>query len=129
MNQIKIALHGTDVSNEISLLEYGLLVSNECNEDGSGSHFCVYRVGDGFSSGHVYPADIVNLLNGKEWLNESEIQSFIEYTGCSHAIEFLELPLCQQLFDLLSYYGPENIMGGYGMPEMTENEAIELYLD
>jgi len=67
-------------------------------------------------------------MKGKEWLSNEDINQFIEFTGCSDADEFINLPFVQQLSDLLSYYGPENIIGSYGYPEMTEQEAIERYL-
>jgi len=129
MTQVKIAMHGTDVSNEISLLEYGLLVSNESHEDGSGSHFCVYRVDEGFDCGHIYPSDIVSLINGTDWMSEEDIVSFLEYTGCSDKDEFLGLPLVNQISDLLSYYGYENIFGSSYSQPMTEQEVTERYLD
>lgn len=121
---------GIDASKEISLLEYGLLVSNEPHKDGSGSHFCVYRQSsDSFGTAHIYPKDIDSLLQGKDWANEDSLKSFFSFIGCEDEREdYIEqMSLVIKLNDLVSYFGEENICGTDYYP-ITEAEAIEKYL-
>ena len=124
---MKSTFIGIDASLEISLLEYGLIVSNEVHEDGSGTHFCVYKCNGGYGTGHISEADLNNLINGEDWANEEDINSFLSFVGMSKN-DFLQMPLITKLFDLISYWGYENIMGTEYYP-MNEKETIERYLN
>jgi hypothetical protein len=127
MNLEKSKFYGTDADNETSLLEYGLLVYSDEHEDGSGTHFAVYRIGGNlFGTGHISESDLDNIINGKEWADEKDINSFLSFVGMTRE-EWLMLPLVMKLSDLISYWGYENIMGTDYSP-ITEEEAIEKYL-
>jgi len=120
---------GIDASNEISLLEYGLLVYSEKHEDNSCSQFCVYRIGeDSFGTGHIYESDINSLLQGDDWMCKDDIDSFMSSMDIDNINEYItNSSLTQKIFDLVSYYGIENIFGIDYSP-ISESEAIELYL-
>lgn len=127
----KLTFTGTDASLIISLLEYGLIVSNEENEDGSGTHFCVYHCShpDGgifFDTGHISEKQVDGYLQGKEFPTDSDIKAFLKWTGLSKQAWFA-MPLVNKLHDLISYWGVENIMGTSYSP-MTQQEAEERYL-
>lgn len=121
---------GTDASNEISLLEYSLLVSNEPHEDGSGSHFCVYKIAeDTYGCGHIYPNDIDNILKGEDWASNEDIQGFLSFVGEDGNLSgYLESSLIHKISDLMQYFGTENIFGTDYSP-MNEDEVKERYLN
>ena len=123
----KLKMHGIDADNGISLLEYGLLISDEPHKDGSGSHFAVYNsYGDKFDTGRVYPNDIDKLINGQGWATETDITSFLSFVGNTKK-DWLELPLVHKLHDVIQFWGADNIMGSsYYL--MEAEEVIEEYL-
>lgn len=123
----KSKFYGTDANNEISLLEYGLLVYSEKHEDNSGTQFCVYRINkDNFGTAHINEKDIEDLLSGNEWMNESDIEGFLSFVGTDKD-SFLSEDIASKLHSLIQYYGYENIMGTDYSP-INEAEAISLYL-
>jgi hypothetical protein len=98
---------GIDKSNEISLYEYGLL----CLIHNDNTIHCYYGIGstdgcnyDTFDSVTLSKWEIIDLFNE---LNKLGLLSF---TGQSEK-EFLNLSPIQQLSDLKSYFGVENIFG------------------
>lgn len=122
-----ITFYGIDTSNEISLLDYGLLVSNEEHEDGSKTHFCIYKImDDNFGCGHFSEETINGFVLGKEFLNDKDLDGFLNYCGCTKD-EFLDLNLAQKMTDLISYWGIDNICGTDYNP-MTEREVTQRYL-
>jgi hypothetical protein len=124
----KLTFYGTDASIETSLFEYGLIVSNEPNEDKSGSHFCIYKINENrFGAGHFADADINDLINGKDWIDLTTSNQFLDYCGESKD-EFLNSTLASKLQSLIQYFGTENICGTDYYP-ITENEVIELYIN
>ena len=123
-----LTFYGTDANLETSLFEYGLLVSNEEHPDGSHTHFCVYRMGDGYGTGHMAESEIDELLDVKSWASEQDLNGFFSYVGYHKTHEgYLGNDLATKISDLISYFGTENIMGTDYNP-MTEEEARERYL-
>ncbi len=118
--------YGIDVSNEISLLEYGLLVSVDKHEDNSGTQFCIYKQGEGFGTGHYSEDEINSLINGNDWASEEDINSFLLFVGDTKE-SYLTIDFAMKLHDLSQYFGSENIFGTEYYP-MTEEEAKERYL-
>ncbi len=120
---------GTDACLETSLLEYGLLVSNEQHEDGSGTHFCIYRQGNDFGTGHVSEEDINKLLRGEEWADIASLLHFLSFIGQGDDIEeyIADTSFVHKLSDLGNYYGFESVIGVDYYP-LTEAEATEKYL-
>jgi hypothetical protein len=127
MTTTKFSFHGTDADNETSLLEYGLLVSNELHEDGSGTQFCVYRIDENhFGTGHYKESEFDAIIKGEEWANEEDINGFLSFVGTDKN-EWLNLSFVNKMSDLINYWGIENICGTDYCP-LTENEAKEKYL-
>ena len=122
----KQTFYGCDASNEISLFEYGLLVSNEEHEDGSGTHFCIYKQGEGYGCGHMSESVVNGFIEGKEFMDEDDIEAFLSWLGLSKD-EWLELSMAPKLQDLLQYWGSDNIFGTDYYP-MTEEEGKERWL-
>lgn len=128
MKLLKKKFVGTDASKEISLLEYGLLMYSEPHKDGSGSHFFVYMCGDEqFGTGHIYPNDIDSLLRGEDWANAGTLNGFYSFVGTEKETYIANTDLLMKVYDLVSYFGTENIMGTEYNP-MTKKEAIKRYL-
>jgi len=116
---------GTDADLETSLFEYGLLVSVEQHEDGSGTHFCVYKQNGMFGTGHVSERDMDELIIGEGWMSQKEIITFLEENGQTKE-EFLALPLVVKMHSLINKYGSESVIGIEYDP-ITEEKARELY--
>ena len=118
---------GIDASNEISLLEYGLLVSDEPNEDGSGTHFCIYRIDENnFDCGHISESEVNGYILGNEFPNENDINSFLSFVGIDKD-GWINMQFVSKLYDLLQYFGYENIFGT-AYSAMNTDEAKERYL-
>jgi hypothetical protein len=119
--EIKTAIfYGNDANLEISLMEYGLLVSKETDKDGQ--HACLYKHEyDGtFDVGYLSEKEANAFLN-ESWFNKD---AFLSWNGAIES-EWLELDFVVKVMDLLQYYGYENIFGSsYGDVFSTE-EAIE----
>jgi hypothetical protein len=120
---------GMDNSNEISLLDLGLLVYADANKDGSGTHFCVYKMDDDtFGCGHISQADLNELLEGKSWADNKSIASFFSWGGIVNPAKYIAQDnLTLKLSDLIGYYGTENIFGTEMSP-MNAEEVTEKYL-
>ena len=121
--------HGVDASNEISLFEYGLLCKQYTKDGRKDEYFCVYGVSSNnntneynkFDTGYITEEELNNLVTGKNWMNESDINSFLDCNGMKLPA-WLELSFISKLHDLISYYGYENIMGSsYNTFEITND--------
>ena len=103
--------YGIDKSNDISLFEYGLLVSKDENEDGSETHFIIYKIDDdSFGTGHISEREINGYVEGKEFMDKKDIKSFLSFVGMKKKA-WLKENMVNKLHDLLSYWGVQNIMG------------------
>jgi hypothetical protein len=133
-----LSFYGIDFDLEISLMEYGLILSKETHEDGSGTQFAVYKCGEDqnysplFGTGHYSEQDTDNLIRGKEWADQEDIAGFLEFIGIPTTEEAREEYIrttshAGKLNDLISYFGTENVMGAEYHP-MTAKEARKLYL-
>jgi len=100
--------YGIDASNEISLFEYGLIVRNMKND-----LQCIYKKGDSFFYGWFDASDFFT----ESWVNLDDLCSF---SGCT--IEDYKKDSLNFCFDLLQYYGAENVFGGTYMNGYTEKE-------
>lgn len=117
---------GTDADLEISLFEQGLIVSNEEHKDGSGTHFVVYKQGNGFGCGHVSEEEIDGYVQEQTFMSNKDIGNFLDFTGLSKK-NWLASDMVHKLSDLLFYWGPVNIMGSDYNP-MSEQEVTERFL-
>ena len=117
-------LHGIDVSNEISLYEYGLLVSDDTDKDGD--YRILYRVesGDegycGFDYSFMSEKDIDEIFN-ESWFNKLEFLNHVDM----YELEFLSMRFVYKLYDMISYHGHQNILGcSYSEPFEIDNEGV-----
>lgn len=118
---------GSDVNLEESLFEYGVIVSNEEHEDGSGTHFVVYKINENeYGTGHVSEKELDHLVKGDDWMYKDDIESYLSTDGTTLE-EWLKLSLIQKLQSLISYWGYENIMGTDYSP-VNEKFVTEKYL-
>ena len=117
--------YGIDKSIDISLLEYGVLVSNEPND--KKDHLIIYGInnnGDSYESFNVISLteEELNSKINESWVNKVE---FLSYCGQTEE-EWLLNHMAGKMRDLLSYYGHENICG---LSHGTMNEEeVRLYL-
>lgn len=119
---------GTDADLETSLFDYGVIASIETHEDGSGTHFCVYRItDDSFGCGNISDRDLDDLIIGEGWMNKEDIESFLKSNGCTKD-EFIAEPFIQKLHSLINIYGYQNIMGTDYSP-MSKDEVIQRYFN
>jgi hypothetical protein len=122
MTNLKLSdLHGysgIDKSNDISLYEYGLLI----NDNDINDIHCYYGIGsndgcnyDTFDCGNISGKEIIALFYE---LNKAGLLS---YTGINES-DWLNMSPVNQISDLLSYFGYENIFGtSYNSFEIDNN--------
>ena len=118
------AFNGIDASLDISLFEYGLI----WKRIGKDYKF-IYGVGFDKDCAEVnynqfdyafLPID-VDILDEYSWADFTGVLSFV---GMSMD-EWLKMPLPQKIFDLISYYGYEEIFGSnYGGFNISGNEEL-----
>ena len=114
---------GTDADLETSLFEYGLLVSIVPDKDNQ--YQCIYSVGtstddetgedvhSNFDVGYLSVKEIEEKIN-ESWFDKISFLSCVGFT--SKEDEWLNLSFVSKLWDLLNYYGYENIMGSSYSP-------------
>lgn len=118
--------YGIDKSIDISILEYGVLVSKEPDHDGD--YLILYGVNN---DGNSYESFASIYLSEKEvndkiqesWFNK---ESFFSYCGQTEQ-EWLSNTIAGKMRDMLAYYGNENICG-VSYSTISEDELRE-YLD
>lgn len=102
--------YGIDKSIDISILEYGMLVSNESDKDGS--YLIIYGVNndgnsyESFSNISLTEKEVNDKIN-ESWFNKKE---FFNYCGQTEQ-EWLSLNIANKMRDMIAYYGSENICG------------------
>ena len=114
---MKKNLTGTDADIEISLKEYGLAWTKDENE--ITFYYGIKRDDSEFIKfdwGSV--SKDINLKQEYDWVDFKAVNSF---TGQ----DTLTLPLSQQINDLISYYGYENVFGTSYTEGMTYAEVLK----
>lgn len=112
--------HGIDSSNEISLFEYDLIVKLVDPE--KKEYHCIYKVEqDLFESASITEAEVNSFIEGKKWMDEKTINSFLVTMDCTKE-EWLQSSFVCKLFDLLNYFGFMDIMGStyYGFEVIND---------
>ena len=102
--------YGVDKRIDISILEYGVLVSKEPDHDNE--YLIIYGVN---SDGNSYQSFATICLSEKEinskikesWFNK---ESFFNYLSMDEQ-EWLSLNIANKMRDMIAYYGSENICG------------------
>lgn len=116
--------YGPDKSNEISLMECGLLVSEDKNE--KGEHKIVYRVNNGFAIGYISEAEVDKIVSKDSRVEKSDIAWFFPFVGESKT-EWLKNTFVAKLQDIIAYWGPLNVFGD-PPTTMTEEEVRMQFL-
>lgn len=102
---------GTDVDLETSLFEYNFVAKQRADKDHPDEWFVLYKMGNNaFGTGHIRESELDDLINGKEWMKEEDIERTLSYVGMTKK-EWLKESFINKLSDLLSYWGNEEIMG------------------
>ncbi len=112
---------GIDASLEISLFEYGLIISKEEYGDDSKTHFCIYKQLRLFGIAHISEKQVNDYVLGKEWIKKEDIRPFLDYVGIPKT-DWIGLSLVQKLQHLINYWGTDNIIGIDHGP-ITEEEV------
>lgn len=124
----KCKFSGTDADKITSLCEYGLLVAPYEDDGNKDEYFVVYKIGpDTYDTGFKQEIELNNLINGKEWANEADIEGFLSFVGATKE-EWLTNTFMHKIHDCISYWGYEEIMGTSYYGGMPEAEAIERYI-
>lgn len=110
--------HGIDASKQISLFEYGMII----RELHKGEYDIIYGIGKGkhdnfitFSRATYWETDLVELIN-ESWFDKC---GFFDYLGQSEQ-QWLDSTMVMKLWDIKTYYGPENIFGTIYWTETKE---------
>lgn len=102
--------YGIDKSIDISILEYGVLVSKE--PDRNNEYLIVYGVDN---DGNKYQSFASIFMSEQEINSKIEEPWFSKNSFFSHndinEEEWLQLDVASKMTDMLSYYGSENICG------------------
>ena len=117
--------HGIDVCHETSLFEYNLLIKPR-TEDYPDEYFVIYKIGENsYGTSFIRESDLNNLVNGKKWMDESDIERFLSFVGMEKS-EWLEMSGISKLSDLISYWGFENVLGTEYYP-ISLKAVLRLY--
>jgi hypothetical protein len=120
---------GVDGDIETSLFEYDFVAKQLDNRDYPDEWYVFYRIHDNaYGHGYIRESDLDNLVNGKRWMDEEEIQSFLKLMDYDNKKEeWLELLFVFKLSDILRYWGHENIMGTEYYPLNKEEALLKLH--
>ena len=106
-----LTFEGIDKDLETSLFEYNVIASKEEHEDGSGTHLVVYKINDdNYGTGHISEKQLNGYVLGDEFPDAKDIRGFLRWSD-SIKEDWLKQSFIQKLYDLISYWGYENIMG------------------
>jgi hypothetical protein len=122
---IRESWEGVDADNETSLFEYGFVAKQRPDKDYPDEWFVLYDAGNNkFDTGHIRETELDNIVLGKEWANEKDIQSLLKFVD-SDRESWLQSSFVNKLSDLISYFGVENVMGSsYGGFSKEEAEQM-----
>jgi hypothetical protein len=121
-------LTGIDADLETSLVEYGLAWKTADDDENDylfyyGIKFANDEKGYGFYSrfDHAHLAKDTDKYKEWDWVDWFSIYSF---TGTTKE-EYDKMPIASVVYDLISYYGYENVFGTSYFEGMTYDEIIE----
>jgi hypothetical protein len=97
--------YGTDASLEISMDEYNLALTRKTKWGDLGEVTVLYKNGEVWDCITQSPEYFTSKIN-ESWFDKS---GFFSFVGCLES-RWLLLPLVNQISDLISYYGVDNIM-------------------
>lgn len=127
-HELALQLYGTDVSKEISLFEYGVLVAPYEKDGNKDEYFVLYSIGnDRFDTGYIRECELDTLLNGEKWADEKDIKEFLEFYDTTLE-QWLKNDFSFKIQDCIGYWGYDEIMGNTYHEGLTTDEVKEKYL-
>ena len=102
--------YGVDKSIDISILEYGVLVSKEPND--KNEYLIIYGINNDGNSYKSFSSISLSEFAINSMLKESwfDKKSFFNYCGMNE-VQWLFHNIANKIRDLIAYYGVENICG------------------
>ena len=102
--------YGIDKSIDISILEYGVLVSKEPND--KNEYLIIYGINNDGNSYESFSSISLSEFAINSMLKESwfDKKSFFNYCGMNE-VQWLFHNIANKIRDLIAYYGVENICG------------------
>ena len=102
--------YGVDKSIDISILEYGVLVSKEPND--KNEYLIIYGINNDGNSYESFSSISLSEFAINSMLKESwfDKKSFFNYCGMNE-VQWLFHNIANKIRDLIAYYGVENICG------------------
>lgn len=114
---------GIDANLEESLFDYGLLVEDTTNTN----KWIIMMLNDNLFMKRSFDFSGLSELLEESYIKDS-LNSFFYFSGLTLK-EFFEEEPVNQLYDLISYFGTDNILGDfYGSKEFSRTDICE-YLD
>ena len=114
---------GTDVDLETSLGEYGFVAHQPENKDYPDEWFVLYKINeDAYGTGWIREAELNNIVAGKDWADQEDVQGFLSFVGSDFDTWF-QTPFINKLSNLLKYWGHQDIMGSDYSP-ISKEEAF-----
>lgn len=111
---------GIDANLEESLFDYGLLVEDTTNTN----KWIIMMLNDNLFMKRSFDFSGLSELLEESYIKDS-LNSFFDFSGLTLK-EFFEEEPVNQLYDLISYFGTDNILGGfYGSKEFSKTEICE----
>ena len=119
---MKAKLQGTGIDIEISLKEYGLAWIERENEFRFYFGIETNSNGEHISFDWGYFKKNLDFWNEFNWMNKDDVKGFLDTTGMTKE-EFDAMSLPNKIFDLVDYYGYENVFGSSYYGRMTYSQV------
>jgi hypothetical protein len=111
---------GMDIDLDISLNEYGLLISKQPVDESKTNHIVIYQVIDDlFDTAHFSHRSANSYVLGNEFPNNKEIDNFLKFVD-STKTSWINNSLISKVYDLISYWGYMNIFGDSKKPRSID---------
>ena len=113
---------GLDADLETSLFDYHFVAKQRAEKDYPDEWFVLYQISpNAYSTGHIREQELDDLINGKEWMKEEDIERTLDFVGMTKD-EWLKSDFIGKFGDIISYWGVDEIMGTDYSP-MDKKEA------
>jgi len=108
---------GPDRDLQTSLFDYDLVMVQKPDRDYEDEWFVVYQIGKNlFGTSFIREKELDDLIDGREWANEKDIQSFLRSVDSTKE-QWKDVYVVMKLMELISYWGQENILGSDYYPK------------
>lgn len=115
---------GPDADLETSLFDYKFVAKQRADKDYPDEWFVLYQISpNAYGTGHIREKDLDDLINGKDWMKEEDIERTLSFVGMTKD-EWLKSDFIGKFGDLIGYWGVDEIMGTDYSP-MNKKQAAE----